>query len=745
MGMNKMKRRDFLKLMGWSGAGATLAGCDMPSYVTLKQGEEDVVAYLVPEEFVIPGVGVWYASTCQQCPAGCGLHGRVREGRVLKLEGNPESAINEGKLCQMGQAGLQAHYNPDRVTQPRARKNGALVQVSWDEALELLDQKVGPSSGLKGDRFAWFTDTVSGHQAVLLNAHLESVGSKNHYVHEVVNSSVWQAVCRDMLGEAVPRLHIDEAKAIVSFGADFLGTWGSPVSDTVQYARFRTASPRGVLVQVEPKMTLTGANADLWVPVRPGTEAVLALGIANVLATRFRVDITALPASVRRQIDQYDVNRVTQVTGASGEHLMRIAKFLHERSPSLVLAGATVEGLENGYDTAAAIMVLNIILGNVGKTIVSGGRNPFPQLAAKSGSTRDLLAFAKALDEQSLDVVFFRGANPVYTAPDSLGLKEKLAAVPFKVAFSEFEDETAAQADLVLPVYSALEDWGTHLPAVQREGYQLGIQQPLMEPLYADSRGFGDLLLTLLKMRKARGYDAFDGYYAYLQKAFVSLPAAMKGTAGSDKEFWNQTLQHGVLKVSTPPAPLAARVVSFDVSEGSQDSDYPFTLVPSARLGLWDGRHANIPWLQEAPDQISKVVWDSWAEIHPRTAERLGVKNGDAVRISSANGTIEAKVYVYKGVHPDVIAVPLGQGHESYGRYVKDDNGDVRGVNPLKILDPVVEKKTGELALAATRVQVTRATAKDYLVRMGGSDTQVGRKLVATVTAEVFQRTEGDA
>jgi len=745
MGMNKMKRRDFLKLMGWSGAGATLAGCDMPSYVTLKQGDEDVVAYLVPEEFVIPGVGVWYASTCRQCPAGCGLHGRVREGRVLKLEGNPESAINAGKLCQMGQAGLQGHYNPDRVTQPRARKNGAQVPVSWDEALELLDQKVGPSSGLKGDRFAWFTDTVSGHQAVLLNAHLESVGSKNHYVHEVVNSSVWQAVCRDMLGDAVPRLHIDEAKAILSFGADFLGTWGSPVSDTVQYASFRTASPRGVLVQVEPKMTLTGANADLWVPVRPGTEAVLALGIANVLATRFRVDITALPAGVRRQIDQYDVNRVTQVTGASGEHLMRIAKFLRERSPSLVLAGATVEGLENGYDTAAAIMVLNIILGNVGKTIVSGGRNPFPQLAAKTGSTRDLLAFAKALDEQSLDVVFFHGANPLYTAPDSLGIKEKLAAVPFKVAFSVFEDETAAQADLVLPVYSALEDWGTHLPAVQRDGYQLGIQQPLMEPLYADSRGFGDLLLTLLKMRKAPGYDAFDGYYAYLQKAFVSLPGAMKGTAGSDKEFWNRTLQHGVLKVSTSPAPLAARVVSFDVSEGSQDSDYPFTLVPSARLGLWDGRHANIPWLQEAPDQISKVVWDSWAEIHPRTAERLGVKNGDAVRISSASGTIEAKVYVYKGIHPDVIAVPLGQGHESYGRYAKDDNGDVRGVNPLKILDPVVEKKTGELALAATRVQVTRATAKDYLVRMGGSDTQVGRKLVATVTAEVFQRTEGDA
>lgn len=173
--------------------------------------------------------------------------------------------------------------------------------------------------------------------------------------------------------------------------------------------------------------------------------------------------------------------------------------------------------------------------------------------------------------------------------------------------------------------------------------------------------------------------------------------------------------------------------------EYTQNGQYPFHLVPSPRLGMWDGRHANIPWLQEAPDQISKVVWDSWAELHPSTAQKLGVANGDVIRITSDQGAIEAKVYIYKGIHPDAVAVPLGQGHEEYGRYAKG-----RGVNPLKILSPARERTTGELALYGTRVQIEKAGRSEILVKMGGSETQVGRKLVATVTADVFRRTEGD-
>ncbi len=736
---NRVNRRDFLKIMGWGGVGATLAGCDMPTTVTLEQGKEEITSYVTPEEYVIPGVGVWYASTCLQCPAGCGVHGRVREGRVLKLEGNPESPINRGRLCQMGQAGLQTHYNPDRITQPLLRKNGTLVSVPWHEALEALEQRAGLSSGLKGDRFAWFTDTVSGHQAVLLEAHLKAMGSENHYVHEVINNQVSQAVNRDMLGEPLPRLRFDKARAVLSFGADFLGTWQSPVHNSTEYAKFRSA-PRGVLIQAEPNMSLTGANADLWVPVRPGTEGVLALGIASVLASKHRKKLDMLPAAIQELIRGYDINEVARITGTSGNHIIKIASWLNERTPSLVIAGASAEGHEQGYQIVAATMLLNIILGNVGETIESAGSFPFPQLAARSGGSRGLMEFARALDEQRYDVVFFRGANPVYSAPAALQLEEKLNKVGFKVALSMFQDETTVLADLVLPLHSPSEDWGTHVAAYQGQQDTIGVQQPLMEPIYPETRGFGDLLLSLLKMRKVAGYADYEDYYAYLRDAFTALPAVLKDGA-SDDGFWAAALQRGVITLPARKGSLTVKTLALDVVPGDSDGgDYPYHLVPAARLGMWDGRHANLPWLQEAPDQIAKVVWDSWAEIHPSTARRLGVKTGDTVRIASLQGSIEANVYVYKGVHPDVIAVPMGRGHESYGRYAQG-----RGVNPLKILDPVTESKTGELALHATRVQVSQTKTKKEMVKQGGSESQVGRRIVATVTADVFERTEGDA
>lgn len=745
----KMKRREFLKVMGWTGAGLAVAACDRPSFVSHREGRNHVVSYVVPEEYVVPGIGVWYASTCQQCPSVCGTHTRVREGRALKQEGNPDSPLNKGKLCAMGQAGLQSHYNPDRITRPRVRRGGGFADIGWDEALTLVRDKIGPGSGLKGERFAWMTDTVSGHQAVLIDAFMEAVGSRNHYVYEAVNDAVWRSVCRDMLGEENPRLALDKARMVLSFGADFLGTWGGPVSNSARYAEFRN-SPRGVLVAAEPKMTVTGANADLWVPVRPGTEGALALGIAHLLASSHGRDISGLPADVQAQIRSYDPARVAGITGTSEQHIRRIAELLHERSPSLVLAGAAADGQERGYDNVAAAMTLNLILGNVGRTIESGEGFPFPQLRARTGSGRSLTDFVKGLEEKRFDVVFFKGVNPVFTAPEALKLKEHLATVPFKVAFSHFEDETSLQADLILPLYSALEDWGTHVPAVQPERMFISLQQPVMEPLYPETRGFGDVVLSLLKIRGDEDYAGYEDYYAYLQHAFVALPAALKGNAASDAAFWGAVLQKGLLELGTAaPARLQARAVSFQVVEPATGGGQPYFLLPSPNPTLWDGRHANVPWLQELPDPISKAVWDSWAEMHPSTAARLGVQTGDVVRISSDQGSIEVRAYIYKGMHPEAIAVPIGQGHQAYGRYAKN-----RGANPLAILADARDGRTGEPAHHATRVSATLArkahtggwhhgSGVDRLVVMGGSETQVGRKLVATVTADQFERTEG--
>ncbi len=733
----KLNRRSFMKMMGWGGVGTALVGCDMPSTVTLEEGVEDVVSYLSPEEYVIPGVGVWYASTCTQCAAGCGIHGRVREGRVLKLEGNPESPVNKGKLCLMGQAGVQGHYNPDRITTPLLRSGGSLSPVSWEKAEQVLAEKLG---GVKGDRFAWFTGSMSGHQLSLLSSHLDAMGSNKHFVHEVVNNTVAQSVYADMFGDATPRLRIDKAKMVLSFGADFMGASESPLLYSGDYARFRTGKTRGLLVQVEAKMSLTGGSADLWMPVKPGTEGVLALGVANLLLNKLKMSDAGIPSDVREMINTYDVTSVARITGVAGHRIQRVAALLQERSPSLVLAGATVEGHTHGYASTAAVMMLNHILGNVGKTIEPGAKLPFPQLAAKRGGTADLATFAEAAKGQQLDVVIFHGSNPVYTAPASLGLDDGLANIDFKVAIAQFPDETAMAADLVLPAASYLEDWGTQVPTFLGDSAAIQLQQPLMEKLYADTRGFGDIVLGLLKQLKAADFDKFEDYYGYLRNAFASLPASVKAGASSDDAFWNGALQAGVVMLPADLVTLKSTVIAFADPRGGDDAASGLTLIPSPRMGLWDGRHANLPWLQEAPDQISKVVWDSWAEIHPETAKENGISQGDLISVSSAHGEIRTRAVLLKSMHRDAVAVPLGQGHEAYGRYAKGI-----GINPLKIIDPAQDAKTGELAMYATRVSIKRVAGSEQfgLVKAGGSDTQAGRKLVVTVPAEQLQRTEG--
>jgi molybdopterin-containing oxidoreductase family iron-sulfur binding subunit len=340
-----------------------------------------------------------------------------------------------------------------------------------------------------------------------------------------------------------------------------------------------------------------------------------------------------------------------------------------------------------------------------------------------------------------LDVVFFHGTNPVYTAPAYLKLGEHLQNIPFKVAFSMFPDDTTQAADMVLPISSSVEDWGTHVAAYQPEQAVITVQQPLMERLSGGTLSFGNLLLTLLKTRDANGYGAWDDYYAYLKNAFVALPNEFKGEVASDEEFWNQTLQVGQLKVTaSSAAPVQVNAVEITLPEiPALDEKYPMHLVLSAQLGLWDGRHANLPWIQEAPDQITKVVWDSWAELHPSTAAKLGVEQGDIMEIASEQGVMTVKAIIYKGVHPDVVAVPMGQGHEDYGRYARGV-----GVNPLKILNPIVDAKTGELALYATRVKVTGSGTSGQLVVEGhGNTSQLGRKLAGTIPAEQFRSTEG--
>ncbi len=724
-----VSRRDFLQIVGLGGTTIALAGCGNTS---IESGAELVESYVAPENFVVPGVGVYYASTCTQCASGCGIMGRVREGRILKLEGNPESAISGGKICGLGQSAVQQHYSPDRLKTPMIRENGVLVASTWDKAMSLLDATLAPADR-KGRRVC-LTGPTSGHQQILLRNLVEAGGATDHVVYDALSTAVEASVNRKLFGVDQPVGLIEKAGLVLSFGNDFLGAGDSPVAAARQYARFRRATPRGVLVQIEPKMTLTGANADRWIVIAPGTEGVFALGLARELLQR--KDYTGnLSAALIAAVEPYDHAEVSRITGVPGGLIPRLAGMLWERAPSLVLTGRYPQGHAHGSRNAAAIGLLNVILQNQGKTLLRAAELPFPQMAPTGGSFKSLADLNTAMAAGECRSLLIHGTNPVYSAPDFLQFGANLEKVPFKAAWVTELDETAMQCDLVLPLLSPLEDFGTHVAGNQFDSTEISIQQPLMEKLYPETRSFGDVLLDLLRQAKPDSYKLFPDYYAYLKSAVINAKPAFPSEA-SGEEFWENTLSAGVLHRPAPLLPLPATDLTAEMIQqpatNSEDAEYPFHLIPAVSPSMRDGRPANLSWLQESPDPLTTIVWDSWAELHPSTAKALQISEGDALIIESAHGFIRVKAYLMPGIHPGSVAVPIGQGHTAYGRYATNV-----GANPLKILDPIFDQETGELAIYATRVAIRKTGQNERVVKdEGPTNLQQGVKLVATLAAD---------
>jgi molybdopterin-containing oxidoreductase family iron-sulfur binding subunit len=452
-----------------------------------------------------------------------------------------------------------------------------------------------------------------------------------------------------------------------------------------------------------------------------------------------------------------DIKQVAQATGVSIERMHKLRDMLISHSPSLILSGNSAEGFEHGSEAASAIQLLNTMLGNVGKTILPRAKPAFPDLQPQLGGWADLKALIDGLASGRFDTVVVHGSNPLYQAPDFMKADEAFAKAKAKVAFSMYPDETTMACDLVLPVHSYLEEWNTSMPAYAAEDGHLSIQQPVMNPVFGEGStyAYGDIMLGLVSeldptFKKWESYDAYIlDSLATMKPALVNPPKSTLPGQTDEEGFQQGVLAAGFVTIKeAKAAAIQAKVPAVNLPEiPAEDSSYAYHLIPSARLGLYDGRHANSPWLQELPDQLTSVVWDSWAEIHPKTAKKLGLITGDKIKVASASGSLVVDVVVFPGIQEDSIAIPLGNGHSEYGRYAKG-----RGVNPFKILTPKFDKETGELATHATKVSITKvANRGEVVTRLHGdivlaseATSQKGREIVKSVSAEDFDRNEGE-
>ncbi|HSY79117.1 MAG TPA: molybdopterin-dependent oxidoreductase, partial [Verrucomicrobiae bacterium] len=700
-----ISRRSFIKLAATAGAAAAIPGCEPAA--------RKLIPYVVPDENIVPGVPSFFATTCNECPAGCGVVARIREGRVVKLEGNPADPIGQGALCARGQAALQGLYNPDRLAHPQVRgSDGALRTVSWDEAEQTLVDKLGAASKAGKDRVAFFGAAQGPTFSEIVHAFVAAHNSSRAIFYEAVSNEPARAAAKTLFGRRdLPMYRIDQAEVLISFGADFLETWQSPVELARQYSLFRAPQKRrgtltiGRATYVGPRLSLTASKCDEWIATAPGAQADVAWSVLNVLVKNGKVspnsgfDLAALAKAV----ENFDPAATSARTGVPVETITRLGETFGKAEGALAIAGTD--------DSSAhlAAMILNSVTGNFSKTIMF-----FEDSPGEDTSTPDEVdAAVDAMRGGEIDVAFIAGANPVFTMPASARIAEALQKVSFVVWAGGVPDETAAMASLIIPAHHPLESWRDTLP---RAGVR-GLGQPVMQPVF-DSKPVGDILLAAAAKTSSTKL-AWTTTAEAVKAEWLAL--APKADDANPEDFWTNVRREGGLFEEQHLAALTLDTSPFTAAVPAA-AQMELSIYAYPHIFLYDGRGADKPWLQELPEPVTQLVWDSWAEMHPETARKLGVARDDIIEIKTEHGAIEAPVLVESTVRRGVIAVPIGQGHRAYGRYAKDVGANAWSILPAG----------ATYAVATAR---STGTTRALVTPLGKSD-MMGRSIVEAMSIE---------
>jgi anaerobic selenocysteine-containing dehydrogenase len=728
----KISRRDFLKLAG-AGAATTavLTGCGPASRYVQRE------PYMKMPEYTYNGLSTYYATTCRECAAGCGLIVRTMQGRAIKVEGNPAHPVNQGKTCSRGQVTLQGLYNPNRVRGPLKHNRGEALynesfeniepNMSWDEAIQVIaDASKNPSE------VAFLMGTTSDHLFDLVSDLATSSGAPAPIRFSAASMFESQATlsraAEELFGQAaLPFFDIGNSDLVLSFGANFLETWLSPVAYTREFAKMRRGNPkrRGYFIQFESRMSSTAAKADEWIPIRPGTDGLVALAIGRLVAE-------AKGGAAPRAFASVDLESVASAADVKLETLEKVAQHIAESANPIAVPGASALGLSNGLQIAEAILTFNALIDNIGRAggVFLSPLSPNQDDYHRSANVQEMTDFIARMTSGEIKVLFVHGVNPVFELPRSLGFAEALAKVGTVISFATFPDETAVAADYVFPDRHGLESWGYQRVATGTPQSVLSGLQPVVTGVYDrdtptlvyDARGTADVLIAAAKLAGGQVAQAlpFSDEVEYIQSKLTNLIGQADGsfTAPEINSFSAYFQQHGGWWKTTPAlvAPVATNALgkSLDVNAivpAMGENEFFFLPFVSPTLGE---AGANKPWLQELADPTTTVMWNTWVEINPRTAEEMGIEDDDVVRIVGEAGKVEASVYKYPAIRPDTIAMPFGQGHTAYGRYAQG-----RGVNPADLFGPHFNE-AGDLVFTGTKVRVEKTGKKRVLTRMEG-------------------------
>jgi len=623
-------RRDFLKWCGISFVSATvLSACENPV--------KKAIPYLNQPEVLIPGKASWYASTYTHGNEYCPVLVKSRDGRPIKIEGNTLSGITKGGTSARVQATVLSLYDTGaRYAAPM--KGGE--KISWEMADKEIIEKL-KSISASGGRMALVTPTLlSPATKTLIEDAKAAFPGLEIVTWDAISYSAIRKAHDACFGKAIiPNYRFENAGLIVSFSSDFLGTWLSPAEFSRAYSKRRRVSEEAPEmsrhIQFESMLSLTGANADERIPIKPAEEIKILMALYDSIAS------ASGQATLGAAAVDYDVNALAE-------------QLLASRGKALVVSGHNISEVQ------MLVAGINHMIGAYGNTIDTSA----PILAGMSNEA----AFGKLIDDMNegkLDAVMFYQTNPAYHFPEREKVISGIEKTGLSISFASTKDETAAVCQYLLPDHHYLEAWGD---AEFKTGHY-SLAQPLIHPLFK-TRQFQDTLLTWI------GNDA--DFHAYLKEFWQKNLMPRQSQYSEAEMFWVKTLQAGVFEVPAGQAGALSfssgglSVASAKLKEmAGQEGALSFVVYPSLSLG--DGHDANNPWLQELPDPITSVCWDNFAAVSPATGRELGLAEGDIIKI---NGKMEVPVLLQPGLAADCLAMALG-----YGRTNAGVSADKRGGN----------------------------------------------------------------
>jgi anaerobic selenocysteine-containing dehydrogenase len=637
------------------------------------------------------------------CPAGCGIVVRTREHKANKIEGNPLHPVNRGALCARGQAGLEVLYNPDRIKGPLKRVGergeGKWQEISWDEAIKTLADKLREIK-LQGGASKIVFATLSSRGAL---------GMAVDYLRSALDARFWltqESSSRELAtgypgiygSAATPIFDIANATYLLSFGARFLETWHSPVMYSLAYGEFRGSrgKGRGKLVQIEPRMSMTGANADEWLPGTVGSEGLIALAIAQVIIRENLIKESAAAKLSPEPLDDYAPEKTASLTGIAAQTIVRVAREFAASERPLAIGPGSGASQDIAETNDSMIHFLNVLRGNINQPggILFPGIDEFdafdalpppeaPVRGAGWGSVNELSMRINGTPD--IPALLVHRVNPLLVAPRSI---EWIEGLPFIASFSSFIDETTQLADLIMPDHTDLERWDLHSTLMTGSKAAVSVSQPVVAPQY-NTMQTADVLLAVCRSLGLKGADAeaIQSAETMVKYATKKLTDPQQGAEG-EAEPLTKLLESGIWvgNASGKVASLEFRSPDFSdfprQAEITSDS-YPLTLLCYEHAALGYGDTANLPALQELPDPLTSVVWGGWVEINPKTAASLGVADGDLVEVATKHASVRAPAVLYPAIRPEVIAMPYGQGRTAHYRYACGRGPNVFVLNPF--------------------------------------------------------------